>query len=92
MSERQGWDFADQIRDKIVDLVKAEMAARPDFNPIDLLAGQVLALRALNTADGLQHLHPPSVVRLRQAVDYLLGALWRAYPDGPPRMPAVRRQ
>jgi hypothetical protein len=83
---REGWDFADQLSDKIVDLVRAEIAARPDFSPIDLLAGQVLALRALlNTAEGLQYLHPPSFTRLRQALDYMLGALWREYPDGPAR-------
>lgn len=82
---REGWDFADQLSDKIVDLVNAEMAARPDFSPIDLLAGQALALRALlNTAADFQQLHPPSMVRLRQALDYLLGSLWRSYPDGPP--------
>jgi hypothetical protein len=86
----ESWDFAEQLSDKIVDLVRADIAARPDFSPIDLLAGQVLALRALlNTAEGLP-VHPPSLVRLRQAVDYLLGALWRQWPDGPPRKPPVK--
>jgi hypothetical protein len=80
------WDFADQLSEKIVDLVNAEMAARPDFSPIDLLAGQVLALRALlNTAEGLEHLQPSAFVRLRRAADYCLGSLWRTYPHGPPR-------
>jgi hypothetical protein len=83
---REGWDYADQLSDKIVDLVNAEMAARPDFSPIDLLAGQILALRSLlNSAAPLRHLHPPTFVRLSQAVDFALGNLWRAYPNGPPR-------
>jgi hypothetical protein len=83
---REGWDFADQLSDKIVELVRTEKAARPDFSSADLLAGEALALRALlSTAEGLEQVHAPSVVRLRQAVDYLLGALWRQYPEGPPR-------
>jgi hypothetical protein len=83
---RKGWDYADELSDKIVDLVNAEMKARPDFSPIDLLAGQILALRSLlNSAQALRHLHPPSFIRLGQAVDYCLGNLWRTYPDGPPR-------
>jgi hypothetical protein len=89
---RENWDFADQLSDKIVDLVRADIEARPDFNPIDLLAGQALALRALlNTSEHIP-MQPPSLVRLRQAVDYLLGALWREYPGGPPRQPPAARR
>ena len=56
MTESRTWAFADRLSDKVVALVNAEIRERPDFSMADLLAGQLLALLALQrTAEGFKH-------------------------------------
>jgi hypothetical protein len=61
------WEYADRISDRIVDLLNAEMKANPGFSPVQLFAGQMLAMVAmLKTAEGLNK--PPELVAVETAI------------------------
>jgi len=80
------WKFADRLSDKIVALVNAEIQERPDFSAAELLAGQLLALLALQrTVEALGHLQPLPFQAVQMAAEACLRSLMEAYPEGPPR-------
>jgi hypothetical protein len=79
------WKFADQLSDKIVALVTAEIQGRPDFSVAELLAGQLLALLALQrTAEGFGHPQPLPFQAVQMAAVACLRSLIDAYPEGAP--------
>jgi hypothetical protein len=64
------WKFADQLSDKIAALVNAEIRERPDFSVAELLAGQLLALLALQrTAEGFRHVQPLPLQAVQMAAE-----------------------
>ena len=79
------WDFADQLSDKIIELVRDEMTARPDFSPVELFAGLLLALFALLKTAAPTIARPAGFRGVTIAVERCLLELKEAYPEGPPR-------
>jgi hypothetical protein len=80
------WKFADRLSDKIVALVNAEIRERPDFSVAELLAGQLLALLALQrTAEGFGHPQPLPFQAVQMAAEACLRSLMDVYPEGAPR-------
>lgn len=68
-----GWKEADRISDRIVDLLNEEIK-RPGFSPVQLFAGQMLAMLAvLRTApqDGI----PGELTIVRSAIELCLTAM-----------------
>ena len=50
MKKKNPWQYADDFSDYIVEEVRREIAAnadKPDWSPLQLLGGQLLALKAL---------------------------------------------
>lgn len=73
MAERR-WYRADQISDAIVDLINSELKKPGGCDPLDMLAGQMLALMALcKTADGIPK--PVAFVRVQNAITECLQSM-----------------
>jgi hypothetical protein len=73
------WEYADRISDQIVDLLNAEIKANPGFNPVQLFAGQMLAMIAmLNTAEELNK--PPELVAVETAISACLQSMQAEQP------------
>jgi hypothetical protein len=71
------WKDADRIGDKIVDLLREELKT-PGFNPLEMFAGQMLAMmQMLKTAP--RDKMPPSLILVQAAIDTCLRDLvnWR---------------
>jgi hypothetical protein len=69
------WKQADRISDAIVDLLNAEIK-RPGFSPIQLLAGQMLAMCAMASTCP-KSLAPPEYIEVMNAIARCLGSMVR---------------
>ncbi len=67
-------DFANRVSDKIVDLLNAEIKANPEGNMLQLLAGQMAAIKAqLRTAEEKGLNKPQPIDDVEIAIDICLG-------------------
>lgn len=59
MTLKRNWDIADRISDRIVDTIDSELKAMQEtgkVEPLQLLAGQLLALCALERTIPMDHM------------------------------------
>jgi len=74
------WEIADRISDRIVDVINDElrqMKERNDIQPLQLLAGQLLAYKALERIAGLGIVRPPELRLVSQSVNICLNSLMK---------------
>ena len=70
---RPNWDQADRISDTIVDLMNTEIR-KPDFSPMQLLAGLMLAMCALASTCP-KELAPDAYVDVMNAIQRCLESM-----------------
>lgn len=81
------WTVADRISDRIIDILNEELK-KPDFDPVEALAGQLLALfRYMRTAPPDT---PASFQILKDDIQVVLGELM-AERDSTPNQPTALR-
>ena len=74
-----GWERADRVSDEIVDLLNRERR-KPDFSPLQMLAGQLLALCA--TASTMpRSMAPQPFIEVMDAVQRCLVSMMQEEMD-----------